>query len=155
FHWMIVIVITKATGNKSARNLDLPPPGNNGGFLDCGGKRSATPLSHTRDRSNFQHLLSVRKRRRRCTLPAQSKFIPRSPSSGAPAGNSPGTDVPTVFGETLPGRGFSTSHHRSPHATHRANQSRHGCPGRDGFCRRPSNASCCTIRRNAGSSVRR
>src|SRR6185369_5143328 len=32
------------------------------GFLDCGGKRSATPL-----------WLCVRKRRRRCALPAHSK----------------------------------------------------------------------------------
>ena len=34
------------------------------GILDCGGKRSATPLSHT---------LDGRKRRRRSALPAQSK----------------------------------------------------------------------------------
>jgi hypothetical protein len=43
--------------------------------LDCGGKRSATPLSHARDGLIIRSSSSARKRRRRFALPAQSKMF--------------------------------------------------------------------------------
>src|SRR6058998_3662896 len=52
---------------------------NRGSLLDCGGKRSATPL-----------WVRVRKRRRRCALPAHSKtwpnFVPFTESFAARIG---------------------------------------------------------------------
>ena len=45
-------------------------------ILDCGGKRSATPLWGRR--TSFRSRLGVRKRRRRSALPAQSKTVPAS-----------------------------------------------------------------------------
>ncbi len=41
--------------------------------MDCGGKRSATPLSHAPHRLNLPEPLRARKRRLRCALPAHSK----------------------------------------------------------------------------------
>ena len=43
--------------------------------LECGGKRSATPLSCGQRFANSVRLPCVRKRRRRCALPAQSKIF--------------------------------------------------------------------------------
>jgi hypothetical protein len=42
--------------------------------MDCGGKRSATPLWLAANASLLASCLSTRKRRRRCALPAQSKI---------------------------------------------------------------------------------
>jgi hypothetical protein len=41
--------------------------------LDCGGKRSATPLAQARGALTFPGVSPVRERRRRGALPAQSK----------------------------------------------------------------------------------
>jgi len=43
-------------------------------ILDCGGKRSATPLSHAPGGLILQSSSPARKRRRRVALPAQSKM---------------------------------------------------------------------------------
>jgi hypothetical protein len=42
-------------------------------ILDCGGKRSATPLSHARNARNVRLAPPAPKRRRRFALPAHSK----------------------------------------------------------------------------------
>jgi hypothetical protein len=41
-------------------------------ILDCGGKRSATPLSHAPHGLKLPHASPTQKRRRRCALSAQS-----------------------------------------------------------------------------------
>jgi hypothetical protein len=46
--------------------------------LDCGGKRSTTPLSPARRLFLFGNFSTARKRCRRCALPAQSKTRPET-----------------------------------------------------------------------------
>jgi len=58
---------------KTRRQPMTKAPSLAGSVLDCGGKRSATPLSNRTTSSEHPTLRAAQKRRRRCALPAQSK----------------------------------------------------------------------------------
>src|SRR5487761_2661926 len=65
-------------------------------ILECGGKRSATPLSSGRDGWNVRCVACVRKRCRRCARPPQSKTRPAPEAKAAPAPPAGGGHLPGV-----------------------------------------------------------
>jgi len=65
--------LARYLGNASVGRVTHSRSPDVGGILDCGGKRSATPLCLAQLRGNRESLR--KKRRRRFALPAQSKML--------------------------------------------------------------------------------